>query len=312
MTNVRMKNKNPGKRYTKPKYKIPFVMQVIRACIPVLDRLLPALAAQWFTRLFFTPLRYPFPAYEQMLLKASTLDVLTVAGKRINVYTWGDGPVVLFVHGWSGRGSQFVRFIESFTRAGYRAVAFDAPAHGRSKGKRTSVFDFKDCILAINGSVGQIEAVVAHSLGGTASLFAIAEGLPVNRLITIATPTSGEAILQEFTQRLNGSARLKKALRANIEQRFNCSFDDLMANYFAGQLKGDLPWLIVHDDKDKEAPVENATLLKQVYTNARVFQTSGLGHVRILRDVDVVNTCLLFIQTQDASLPQPYAQVQAH
>jgi pimeloyl-ACP methyl ester carboxylesterase len=53
---------------------------------------------------------------------------------KLAVVEWGEGPVILCVHGWSNRGLRFSPLIEVLADAGYRLVTFDAPAHGRSQG----------------------------------------------------------------------------------------------------------------------------------------------------------------------------------
>ncbi|MGZ5446135.1 MAG: alpha/beta hydrolase [Thermoanaerobaculia bacterium] len=47
-------------------------------------------------------------------------------------WSWGEGPAVLLVHGWGGHAAQFQSFVEPLVRAGFRAIAFDAPSHGSS------------------------------------------------------------------------------------------------------------------------------------------------------------------------------------
>ena len=52
---------------------------------------------------------------------------------------WGNsGPVVLAMHGWSGRATQFAAFIEPLLASGRQVVALEAPAHGQSRARRRS------------------------------------------------------------------------------------------------------------------------------------------------------------------------------
>jgi hypothetical protein len=38
--------------------------------------------------------------------------------KQIRAWQWGDGPGVLLVHGWNGRGIQFERYMAPLVQAG--------------------------------------------------------------------------------------------------------------------------------------------------------------------------------------------------
>ncbi|HYG17432.1 MAG TPA: alpha/beta hydrolase [Ohtaekwangia sp.] len=280
---------------------LPWRFRAIRWLFPKLESVAPRYAHQWFVRLFFSPPRYPLPLQEKTVIGKAQRFKVNTPGGEVECYSWGDGPVVLFVHGWAGRGSQFRSFIPSFTAQGYRAVSFDAPAHGLSKGSQTSIIAFRDALMAVEKAVGEVEAIVAHSLGGSASLFAMCEGLKAPTLITIATPTIAEEIIQEFARRLGGSEDAKLHLRMSIHQRFNRPFEEFMATHFICRLPEHINFFVIHDDDDREVSPENAKQLVTAYPSAGFMKTSGLGHVRILRDERVIETCLNFI---NAHLPR--------
>jgi len=188
------------------------------------------------------------------------------------------------VHGWAGRASQFRYFIEHFVASGYRVVSFDSLGHGFTKGKQTTIIDFKDAILKIEKHVGVIDALIGHSLGGGACLFALSEGLNVSTLITIATPTLGDEIIDEFTNRVGASAKAKSFLKRSIYARLNKTFDEFMSTHFIPQIKRPLDFLVLHDEHDKEASIQNAEKLIETYPQGTFIKTTGLGHTRILKD----------------------------
>jgi len=217
-------------------------------------------------------------------------------GDRVVVgYSWGQGPVLLLVHGWAGRASQFKSFVEYFGEAGYTTVSFDAPAHGLSKGKETTIIDFKNAILEIEKITGKIEVIIGHSLGGAAGLYALSEGLDISTLITISTPSIGDEIIKEFASRLNASQRAQDFLKRAIYQRLNRTFDEFMASYFIKKIPDHIDMLILHDEHDREASLINAERLAEAYPRALYQKTTGLGHVRILRDKAILEMCRNFI-----------------
>lgn len=278
------------------KVKMPFALRFIRWAFPKVERVAPRYAHTWFVKLFFSPLRYSIPEQEKEVLARSERFTVTAGSKQVECYTWGTGPLILLVHGWAGRASQFRSFIHRFTDAGYKVVSFDAPAHGLSKGSQTTIIDFKDVILALKNALGEPRAVIGHSLGGTASLYALTEGLNTQTVVTISTPTIGEEIIGEFSSRINSSPRAGEYLKTFIRVKYNRSFDELMASHFAQRLPREVDLLVIHDEHDKEASLQNAHRMVEAYPKAQFIKTTGLGHVRILRDDTVIETCLAFIE----------------
>lgn len=278
------------------KPNIPWMLRLIQWTFPKVELLAPRYAYAWLAKLFFSPPRYPMPAPEKEMIRQAERFIVTAGGDTVECYAWGEGPVVLLVHGWAGRAGQFRSFVPHLVKAGYKVVAFDAPAHGLSKGSVTSIIGFKDAILAIEKKMHSIDAVIAHSLGGGASLFALSEGLNVKTLITIATPTIGDEIMEEFTARLSASRSSIVHLKKHIERTFNRPFDEFMSTYFIQRLPSAINLLILHDEHDREASTRNAEQLLSAYPSAKLIKTTGLGHVRILRDEEVIEECLKFIR----------------
>lgn len=288
----------PAARSTMPKSKkpnIPLGLRLIQWAFPRVEKIAPRVARQWFIKLFFSPPRFPIPAAEMKFIQEAQRFKVTIWEREVSCYRWGTGPIVFFVHGWAGRASQFKTFIPYFTNAGYQVIAFDAPAHGLTSGTETTIIDFKNTMLALEKIHGKPHAVVAHSLGGAASLFAITEGMCIDRLVTISTPTTGSQIIQEFSARLGASSTTSEALKKYIENRLHKPFDKFMAAHFVQQINPGLRWLIIHDEDDKEAPVDNARLLKHHYASSEIYITRGLGHVRILKDEEVIQKSLSFL-----------------
>lgn len=277
------------------KSNIPLGLRLIQWVFPRVEKLAPSIARQWFIKLFFSPPRFPIPTAEMKFIQEAERFKVTIWEREVSCYRWGTGPVVFFVHGWAGRASQFKTFIPYFTNSGYQVIAFDAPAHGLTRGTETTIIDFKNTMLALEKIHSKPHAVIAHSLGGAASLFAITEGMCIDRLVTISTPTTGNQIIQEFSSRLGASSESSEALKKYIERRLHKPFDEFMASHFVKQINPGLRWLIIHDEDDKEAPVDNARLLNECYTTSEIYITRGLGHVRILKDEEVIQKSLSFL-----------------
>jgi pimeloyl-ACP methyl ester carboxylesterase len=286
----------PTAKSSDKKFHIPLAIRFVRWMLPRVEIIAPRYAHNWFVKLFFSPPRYTIPSVERDVLQKAQRSKLYIADVPVEVYTWGSGPAVLLVHGWAGRASQFRSFVPYLTGRGYQVVAFDAPAHGNSKGKRTNIFQFRDVIVQLEKRIGDFHAIVAHSIGGAAAIFALAEGIKTQTVITIATPSIGDEIIHEFALRINGSAKAEEKLKAHILKTFQRPFHELMASHFAQQLNQSIDWLIIHDEHDKEASVQNAQRLYEAYPRATIKITATLGHTRILRDEEVIAACLNFME----------------
>lgn len=220
-----------------------------------------------------------------------------VAGKKVQCYAWGSGKPVLVVHGWAGRATQFRRFIKPLTTAGYQVVGFDGPAHGNSEGKQTNIREFEEALLKIYEKIGVPAAIVAHSFGGGAVLFSAMNGLPVSKLVNIASPTIGDEIINTYLKAIRGSAITGDFFKKYMVKTYGKSFDEFTASYFIQHLPRPVKLLLVHDEDDKEVAIKHAEELIGLYPAARLIRTKGLGHTRILKDNEVIKACVTFVKT---------------
>jgi pimeloyl-ACP methyl ester carboxylesterase len=256
---------------------------MVRGALAVTARLSPGLAAALATRLFLTPRRYPRPARERALLeRAEPLP----REDGLAAWSWGRGPTVLLAHGWAGRGAQLGSFVEPLVAAGYRVVAFDAPAHGASPGRRTNLIDMADALARVADSVGPLHAVIAHSFGAAATMVAFSRGLDARSAVFVAPPWSLSEGLNTFAAALALPPEVIQGVRAEIERRVGLSWDAFEGATLAPQMT--VPLLVVHDRDDPEVPLASGASLVRAWPDAELYETYGLGHRRILRDPVVI------------------------
>ncbi len=277
------------------KSKVPFALRFIQWLFPKVEAISSALAARWFQHLFFTPIRYKSPEKELEIARSAQQYQLLVGDKNIQIYTWGEGIPVLMVHGWAGRGTQFRKFVEPFTAQGFKVVAIDGPAHGKSDGNKTEIMEFASVIERVYLQEKAV-AIIAHSFGGVASLYAMANGLQNKVQINIASPTIGEEIIKSFLKALQASEHIGKLFRDFIMKQTGKRFEEFSALEIVKRIPHELDLLLVYDEDDEEVTMEHAHAIKKVYPQAILFQTKGLGHNRILKEDKVINRCVTFIQ----------------
>jgi len=201
-----------------------------------------------------------------------------------------------FIHGWAGRGTQFRKFFDPFMRAGFRILSFDGPAHGKSKGQRTSVIEFEEVVRKLWSNTSPPVGVIAHSFGGTVSLYSAFRGLPISKLIMIGTPIIGDLVIKGFLKAVNGSEKTAEAFKTRLKEKYGRTFEEFSAEYLLPRLQEPIELLIIHDEDDRESPIQHAEAGIKLYPTAQLLRTKGLGHNRILRDQQVIETCLSFMK----------------
>ena len=280
----------------KKKDKTPFILRLVRWSFPKLELLSPALANRLSIKLFFTPLKYTPPDKEKEIGAKANTYFIEVGGRKIQIYTWGAGPVVLLAHGWAGRGTQFRKIIPALEAEGFMAVSFDGPAHGNSEGRMTNISEFAAVMDALVKKAGKPKAIIAHSFGGVASLYAIMNGLAVDKLINIASPTIADDIINNYQRAMNASVATGAAFKSYIKKSTGKSFEEFSALYSVAHLPHPLDLLLIHDEKDLDVTMKHPEAMMKTYPSAHLLKTTGLGHSRILRDEKVIATCIQFIQ----------------
>lgn len=258
----------------------------------------PRLAGPIAARLWFTPWRVPVgeraAKRQAEWLRPTEALSLEVDGKRIAGFAAGKGPTVLLVHGWGERGASLGAFVQPLVDAGYRVVGVDLPGHGGSEGGQSDGFQIASAITGVAEALGGVRAVVAHSMGGTTSLYAASEGMPVDALVLIAPSPRLDHALKTFARLLSLSPNAVAGLKATIERRYGRgvwgTFSGLRV---ASNVKA--PGLIVHDREDPQVALADAEALHAAWPGSRLVTTESLGHGRILRDEKVIEAVTSFL-----------------
>ena len=279
------------------KKRDPFLLRMVRAAFPVFERVAPFVSDRIFRLVFYVPLKYPVPEKEREVEKDASTSHLNVNGKKLVVRTWGDRsrPYVLLVHGWAGRATQFRKFIPVLLQQGFAVVGPDGPAHGRSEGRATSIPEFDIMFRAIYQAYGEPAGIITHSFGGAAILYSAMNGLPIRKLVNIASPSIGDEILKTFLRAINGSWMSAERFKKYVLRRTGKTFDEFTASYAIQRLPGPLDLLVINDTEDKDVVFRSAEEIVRVYPSAKLYPTTGLGHTRILRDDQVIARAVEFV-----------------
>lgn len=274
--------------------KTPLALHLLRLYFQTVGRVLPRLAAKRAYRLWFQTRRFGEPAREMRWLTGARQDVVEHEYGPLAVNVWGEGPTVLLVHGWNGRGSQMGAFAQPLVECGYRVVAYDLPAHGSSPGHDTNVFKAVDTLEAIVDTYGPVHGIVAHSFGVMVTTLALREGLEANRVAAISPPMTLRWLIERFETILHIPTATHRALVKRIEHDFGKDIWNRVSLDIAARNLS-TPALIIHDDHDYDVIWTQGQQLADAWPNASFIKTSGLGHRRILRDRAVITSVVNFI-----------------
>lgn len=284
------------------------VISTIGQAIQGLERLSPALAARAALPLFLR-VGPPMPMRE---LDAAVMDQarrwtapvrgIRGAGGSAEIYEWGTGSdVVVLVHGWQGRASQFAPLVRELRSEGFRVVAFDAPAHGEAEGRRTYIVDWMDAVRAIQARHGALHAIVGHSFGGLATLMAVAEGVQVRRVVTVSAPADADAVFRGFRAQLGFGDETDRLLRARFAREVFDEPDPIgRISALAHPLPSEPRLLVAHDPADRRMPYREALRLRGGIPGAEGIDIPA-GHSAILRSDAFLDAATDFIARPDAA-----------
>jgi pimeloyl-ACP methyl ester carboxylesterase len=286
-------------------------LRAVRWGMSVLSSVSPEGAAAIAERLFLSPRRHPRPAAERDLLAKARPFVLPSAHGDLAAWEWGteepvrfatspsfERPRVLLVHGWEGRGAQLGAFVGPLTALDFRVVTFDAPGHGDSPGARSSLFHVADAVARAAETLGPLHAIVTHSMGGGAALWASRNGELAERHVLIAPPLD----VRDFTRSMARTLGLPEDVRGRVHrrlgERFGVPLEVARAEPVAAGMRG--PLLVVHDEGDREVPIACGEAIARAWRGAELLRTTGLGHRRILRDPSTVEAVVRFVARRES------------
>jgi pimeloyl-ACP methyl ester carboxylesterase len=271
-------------------------LRVMRLLFSTLGRVFPRLMGRWAYSLWFRTRRFPESAAGRRIASKAQRDTLMVNEIPVAVYSWGAGPIVLFLHGWSGRGSQVAAFTEPLVAAGYQVMALDAPGHGATPGDRTNILECAAVLRAFKRRYGAVHGAITHSFGGMVLAYAMNNGLTVKRVVLISAPAHVEYLLDAFAQTLGIPDAVTADMRRRMDVRFPEGYWENISTV-VNVRDLDVPALIIHDENDHSVPWEQGKIIATAWPGARFLKTSGLGHGRILRNQTVVDAAVAFINT---------------
>lgn len=273
------------------------VLQLIRTKFTLLSIVSKKKAAQEAFNLFCTPQHRNKKELPRIFNEAEVIR-FNWHRHHIQGYRWnkGAGRKAMILHGFESSVVNFDRYVRPLIRKGYEVLAFDAPAHGRSSGKRINVRIYKEFIEYVVQHYGPVHSFMAHSLGGLALTLAL-ENLPHDtdtRVVLIAPATETTTAINTYFRFL----KLEESIRDEFEQLILHIGGYPSAWYSVSRalphLKARVLW--AHDRDDTMTPLKDVEpVMARNYDNVTFRITEGLGHRRIYRDNNTSRAIIDFL-----------------
>ena len=221
------------------------------------------------------------------------LDGVVVRGWRFN------HPVnkkVMVIHGFESSGINFDRYIKPLMKKGYEVLVFDAPAHGKSGGKKINAPLYKRTIQEVYKRFGPVQSFMAHSFGGLAVSLALEEisHTADYRLVLIAPATETSTAIDTFFRFLQLDPAIRPEFEKNILTAGGVSSNWYSIKRAMKHIRAKVLWF--HDEDDEVTPLSDVMKVKaENYPNIEFVITKGLGHRRIYRDNKVSKSVVEFL-----------------
>lgn len=264
----------------------------LRRGFALLQALSPALAARVAFRLFLRTFRHPPREEDRAALGRARRHRVMAGEDAVEVHEWGDGGrTAIILHGWGSSAARFTRMAEALQARGWRVLVPDAPGHGASPGRSSSLPKFIAALDAVIARFGPPQALIGHSLGALGIARRHAAGAPewasrLHAVVLVSMPAGAPFLLEVFLQSLGIRAATRARLTALFERRFGADVTSFSS--LPGAARITAPLLLVHDSGDDIVPWSHSEELRQRLPHARLLTTTGLGHSALTRDADII------------------------
>ncbi|WP_296824903.1 alpha/beta fold hydrolase [Sulfurovum sp.] len=193
---------------------------------------------------------------------------------------------MVILHGWGGNAEQILPMALPFHQAGMNVLLVDARNHGRSDRDTFSSLprfaeDLEKAIEWLKykypGYSRKI-ALLGHSVGGGAVLFAASRRNDIDAVISISAFAHPEWMMQRFLKRKHIPSFLVTFVIRYVEWVIGYRYEEIAPVNTVCRIK--CPVLLVHGKADLTVPVEDALIIKRKCkrSNIRLLAVESAGH----------------------------------
>jgi pimeloyl-ACP methyl ester carboxylesterase len=264
------------------------------------------------TRVVSPPRRLPERAVPELGLahddlaipaRSGQLAAWLIPGARDHATSGGgdtdSAPLVVLVHGWGAHYGTVLLLAEQLQAHGVDTLLFDIQGHGRNDPRPyVTIRHFRDDVMDVvswarERAPGRPIVLAGHSMGGAASVLAVAEGSDVDGLVLIAAPSDVLTITSEYlTDHGLPGPLMTSVLRPFWWPRIGGSFARLTPYRRIGELE--LPILMLHPELDQRVRSRHADRLASA-GGVRYHLIEGREHTDVLAAPETAELLLNFL-----------------
>jgi pimeloyl-ACP methyl ester carboxylesterase len=294
----------PDAPLTRVPHIAPQHLAKLRRLFAVLQAISPSLAARLAFHMFLRTFRRPVTPEDRAVLDRARRHQLMAGPDPMTVYEWGDGPrTVVILHGWGSGAARFTRMAQALQQRGWRVLVPDAPGHGASPGRSSSLPQFMRGLDAIVARFGPPQALVGHSLGALGIALRHAGGPPdwaqqLQSVALISMPSGAAFLVDVFVHSLGIRQAARERMIRLFEKRFSARVEDFSALPGAARIRARL--LVVHDRGDDIIPWSHSEAVLRAVPRATLLTTQEQGHSLLTRDATTIRAVVDFLEANAA------------
>jgi len=233
-------------------------------------------------------------------------ETLSLQGLTVAYKVAGQGPVLLLLHGWGSSAARWQKIVKEVAERGVRVVALDLPGFGDSTPPHAvwGIKEYAEFVRAFLEKMEEKNVVLAgHSVGGQIALqFALDNPSMVKKLVLMAPaavrrpPGMREQALKGISKVLGYALYVAPVNVQTNARRIGYRLlrrPDYLRTYgvmrevFQKVIRQDLtpmfpsvsvPTVLIWGDKDRITPLEDARLMEDEISGAKLHIIKGSGH----------------------------------
>ena len=222
---------------------------------------------------------------------------LRLQDRTLKLGLWGDPDrqpfVLLATSTHATDAASFAPWMAELTAAGYAVVSFERARWPAGRQMPATLPDLSRDLVAIGERFGRADAVIGHSIGASAAVLAMTEGLEADRLILLSAQADPRDAVERLARRIGFGEPVGRHLATMLEDRMGRTLDELQAHRIAPAIG--TPALVVHDLLDDEVPWAEGERFARLLPSSRLLTTLDLGHHGVLGDARVMRDCMRFL-----------------
>jgi len=256
-----------------------FISKTIGLLINIISYISPKAAGNLALSLFSKPLKGKKLNEKQIdFLDTAFKEELEHEGLNIMTYRWlGKNKTILLAHGWESNATRWRPLIENLKAQNYNIIALDAPAHGRSGSKNFNAILYSEFINIVSKKFNP-DIIIGHSVGGMATVFYQHkyQNTALEKLVLLGAPSNFTGVFNRYVQMMGYNKKVDKQMGQIVLEKYG----HLPAYFSAGDFTKEIKTsaLLIHDERDRIIPYQDAKHFEKNYLNAQLITTQGFGH----------------------------------